>query len=125
MAISTPSQNKSVTQNTFYPAYWAAGTSTSTTPPALDTSSANPNQTPSDPTGLTISIPNGPSANNYIWLYTTKPVTSVNFVTQFGPTPAIPDVSTTITPAGQTQVFNVFGFTGLNPNGTTQFELTA
>ena len=124
--ITTPAQNRTVTQQTFTPAYWT--TTADSTQPTFSTASTNPNQTASDPTGQTIGIPAGNLGTNYAWVITTKPIANVFLVLRFGPTPLVPDVTYTIqeTPAagGTPITYNLFGITSLDPNATIRIMFT-
>lgn len=121
--ITTPAQTPAVSQSTFTPAYWTQ--TANSTKPTLDISSANANQTSGDPTGQTITISNGTLSTNYVWLFTTSAASKVFFVTPFGNTPATADVTYTTTTTNPAKTFNIFGFTGLNPNGSSKFVITA
>ena len=101
---------------TYIPAFYA-GASTGATAPVFTTGSS---QTTGAEVGSTITYAVATASTQYVWLVTTRPITSVRQMTAFGLAVITADVTTTQMIAGTT--FNVFGFTLLST--TTAVQLT-
>lgn len=104
---------------TFIPAFYVQ--TTDSTPPTFTISSS---QTNGAAAGSTITYPPAVASTQYNWIATTLPLARVLFVTTFGNTPLVPDV----TAPAQTisgQVFNVFGFTRLDVGSSAQLFITS
>lgn len=100
----------------YTPAFYA-GASTGNTPPTFTTASS---QTAGSQVGATITYTVATASTQYVWLATTRPITSVRQITTFGPAVVTADVTTTQNIGGTS--FNVFGFTLLST--TTAVQLT-
>ena len=100
---------------TFIPAFYAQ--SASLVIPSFTTGSL---QTSGSQIGSVITYNIASASTNYVWLATTRPITSVRQITTFGQATVTADSTSTQVISGTT--FNVFGFTNLST--TTAVQLT-
>lgn len=117
---STVTINRPVSlPSTFIPAFYIQ--TSDSTPPVFTISSQ---QTPGQAAGATITYPIATLSSQYNWIATTLPLTRILFVTSFGNSQFIPDVTApTQTISGQT--FSVYGFTRLDTSSPAQLFMTA
>lgn len=103
---------------TFTPAFYAQ--TSDLNPPNFTTSSS---QTSGGAPNSTITYPAAVASTQYNWIATNLPLSRILFVTDFGNTPLIPDV-TAPTQTISTVVFNVYGFTRLDVGSQAQLYIT-